>query len=213
MTGRPVLDAAQLRPNGICGVAGNRAARPNIAAVIIGRAGNSSKAWPAESVCTGPATPVGNEHTIHKRQCLDAMILAVADENSDVGLLAVHRSPAVGRIDAAFRRPENPSPPATTSTRSNVLIVSLGISRTKSATWRMERPRSDAVPRAPVHPCRLVFVQHLALALHLAAGGQTCTLTSPRKTCEVVFPACHLDAELRAQIGHGGGGSADGKED
>ena len=79
------------------------------------------------------ASAVGNENAIHKRHRLDTMVLSVADEI----VLGRRRlrigRPAVGGSMPRFRRPEKPSPPATTSTRSNVLIVRLGISRTKSA--------------------------------------------------------------------------------
>ena len=72
----------------------------------------------------------------------------------------------------------------------------------------MRMPPPDA---ALLHAGRFVLVQDLGNAFRLSVGGTTCSLTDPRKRARWYDLLVHLDAELRAQVGHGGGGSANNK--
>ena len=94
----------------------------------------------------------------------------------------------------AFRRPEKPSPPATTSTRSNVLIGSFGNLADKVGRFDGRTEHHDAIAAALIaailHAGRFVLVQDLGSAFCFPVRRQaTCSLTKPRKTCDVVCPS------------------------
>ena len=120
--------------------------------------------------------------------------------------------PVVGSIPR-FRRPENPSPPATTSTRSRTLIVRWGISRTKLPTPTGAFSKTTRLPSVVGHLGRLILVQDPHHALDPSVRRMASNLTDPRKTCEMVDPCLSTSTPNSVPRSvDDGGGSADGKQ-
>ena len=106
-------------------------------------------------------TTIGDEDAIHQRERFGAMVLSVADDTETgvilrVGVFGFCQRTVVGRPLVGSmprpRRPENPSPPATTSTRSRVLIFAWGSRVRTGRLWRMERQRTFRAHRRPPVP-------------------------------------------------------------
>ena len=104
MTGRSVVDAAQHGRNCVPRhrADGNCAARPKMVATFrFDRSPKAIKRVAGRIDLHRAAGAVGNEHAVDKRQSLDAMVLAVADQ--DLGRRSAASTVAAsGRIDAAI---------------------------------------------------------------------------------------------------------------
>ena len=210
MAGRGVIDAVQVGRDHVRRIRGNGndRARPNLANGFVAGFMKRLEGVPTESTCTGPSPPSGMNTPSTKGSDRTRWYWWSPVRPRRSGLAST-TSPVVGSMPRP-RRPEKPLPPATTSTRSSVLIVFCGISRTNAAGFACGTTTIVRSPARPFNLSRFILVQDPGNAYRLSLRSHC---LQPHQTAEdvrngIALPA-HLDAELRAEIGDGGGGSAD----